>query len=200
MLIETPQGPAQVLLQEAPGARALLLLGHGAGGSVSAPDLQVAARTALESGVSVALAEQPYRVAGRKLAAPAPQLDEAWLAVADALRAEVPLIFGGRSSGGRVACRTAAAAGAIAVLCLAFPLQPPPRKSGTIPDSRQAELDAVEVPVLVVQGEDDEFGIPAPGPGRDVVVVAGDHSLKRDLSQLGTTISAWLDSLLSAKS
>ena len=195
MEIQTAHGPARVLVQEVPGARAVLALGHGAGGSVSAPDLQVAARAALELGISVALVEQPYRVAGRRNAPPAPQLDEAWLTVIETLDAGLPLITGGRSSGGRVACRTAEATGAAGVLCLAFPLQPPPRPSGTVPDDRLHELDAVAVPVLVVQGEGDQFGMPPNGPNRQVVRVRGDHSLKSDLDAVGNAVRSWIASL-----
>jgi predicted alpha/beta-hydrolase family hydrolase len=193
--IDTPQGPARALVQEAPGARAALVLGHGAGGSVSAPDLQVASRVALEEGFTVALVEQPYLVAGRRNPPPAPKLDEAWLAVIDALAFDVPLIVGGRSSGARVACRTAAAVSAVGVLCLAFPLQPPKRKSGTVPPDRLGELEAVEVPVLVVQGENDQFGVPPEAPGRQVVVLPGAHSLKKDLQGLGEAVRSWLSSL-----
>src|SRR5215212_2778159 len=157
--IETPQGTARVLVQQALDPKAALVLGHGAGGSVSAPDLQVATRVALEEDVSVALVEQPYRVAGKTNAPPAPRLDEAWIAVVEELAFDVPLVVGGRSSGARVACRTADAVGAAGVLCLAFPLQPPGR-----PD-RLAELDAVRVTVLVVQGRNDQFGVPPDGPG-----------------------------------
>lgn len=193
--VHTPQGTAKVLVQEAPGACGLLMLGHGAGGSVSAPDLQAVARVALEEGVSVALVEQPYRVAGRRNAPPPPKLDEAWLAVVDALDAQVPLIAGGRSSGARVACRTAAASRAIAVLCLAFPLQPPRRASGTLPPDRVGELDAVDVPVLVVQGRNDQFGVPPEAVGRQVVVLDGDHSLKKDLIGVADAVREWIRSL-----
>ena len=144
---------------EAP--RALLVLGHGAGGGVTAPDLVTAAEVAVAAGVSVALVEQPYRVAGRKSPAPAHQLDAAWLAVVEALRGEEPVLCGGRSSGARVACRTAAGTGAAGVLCLAFPLHPPGRPEKT----RLGELEAVEVPVLIVQGESDPFGMPPEAPG-----------------------------------
>jgi uncharacterized protein len=190
--IETPRGTARVLLQHALGPKAALILGHGAGGSVSAPDLQVATRVALEEDVSVALVEQPYLVAGRTSAPPAPHLDEAWLAVVEQLEFELPVITGGRSSGARVACRTAAATGVVGVLCLAFPLQPPRRASGKVPDSRLAELDAVEVPVLVVQGRNDQFGVPPEGPNRRVVVVDGDHGLKKDPAGLGDAVRDWL--------
>jgi predicted alpha/beta-hydrolase family hydrolase len=190
--IQTPVGQARVLLQQALDAKAALVLGHGAGGSVSAPDLQAATRAALEEDVSVALVEQPYRVAGRKSAPPAQHLDEAWLAVVEQLAFEVPLITGGRSSGARVACRTAAATGAVGVVCLAFPLQPPARASGTVADSRLGELDAVEVPVLVVQGRNDQFGVPPEGPNRRVVVLDGDHGLKKDPSGLGDAVRDWL--------
>ena len=150
------------------------MLGHGAGGGIASPDLVAARDAALALDVAVALVEQPYRVAGRKSPAPAAQLDVAWLAVLEALDLAGPLFAGGRSSGARVACRTAAAAGAAGVLCLAFPVHPPGRPEKT----RMAELDAVPVPVLVVQGERDPFGMPPAADGRDVVVVPGTHSLR----------------------
>jgi uncharacterized protein len=192
--VETPHGPARVLLQQALDPKAALVLGHGAGGSVSAPDLQVATRVALEEDLSVALVEQPYLVAGRKSAPPAPRLDEAWLAVIEDLEEfrGLQLITGGRSAGARVACRTADATGAAAVLCLAFPLQPRARASGTVPASRLGELDAVSVPVLVVQGRNDQFGVPPEGPNRAVVVLDGDHGLKKDPAGLGEAVRAWL--------
>jgi predicted alpha/beta-hydrolase family hydrolase len=183
------------LFQHALDPKAAIVLGHGAGGSVSAPDLQVATRVALEEDVSVALVEQPYLVLGRKSAPPAPHLDEAWVSVIEQLELGLPLIAGGRSSGARVACRTAEATGAIAVLCLAFPLQPPARASGTVPESRLGELDAVDVPVLVVQGQNDQFGVPPEGPNRKVVVLEGDHGLKKDPAGLGEAVRAWLGAL-----
>jgi predicted alpha/beta-hydrolase family hydrolase len=193
MDVETPHGPARALLQESADARALMVLGHGAGGSVSAPDLMTATRAALDASVSVALVEQPYRVAGRKSQAPAAQLDAAWEAVVAALAGDVPVITGGRSAGARVACRTAAAVGAAGVLCLAFPVHPP----GKPEKSRLDELDAVQVPVLVVQGESDAFGMPPPRkPNREVVQLAGDHSLKKDLPGLGAAVGDWLERLL----
>ncbi len=188
-------------LRPAKASRAALMLGHGAGGGVAARDLVAAADAALAEGVSVALVEQPYRVAGRRSPAPARQLDAAWTAVAERLVADefqgLPLVAGGRSLGARVACRTAEAVGAAAVLCLAFPLQPPARRSGTAP-SRLPELDAVGVPVLVVQGERDPFGMPPPGPGREVVQVAGDHGLKADLDAVADAVRGWLSGVLAA--
>jgi predicted alpha/beta-hydrolase family hydrolase len=194
--IETPQGTARVLLQHALEPKGALILGHGAGGSVSAPDLQVATRVALEEDFSVALVEQPYRVAGRANAPPAPKLDEAWLAVMEELSFDVPVVVGGRSSGARVACRTADTVGAVGVLCLAFPLQPHARASGTVPDSRLAELDAVKVPVLVVQGQNDQFGVPPEGPNRRVVLLEGDHGLKKDPAGLGEAVRGWLPTVV----
>jgi predicted alpha/beta-hydrolase family hydrolase len=153
---------------------------------------------ALAAGVGVALVEQPYRVAGRRSPAGASVLDAVWISVVTQLRAReltgMPLVVGGRSLGGRVACRTAEAVGAVAVLCLSFPLQPPGRK-GKSP-SRLPELDAVEVPVLVVQGERDPFGMPPPGPSREVVSVAGDHGLKADLEAVAAAVRAWLPRVL----
>jgi uncharacterized protein len=190
-----------VHLRPAEAPRAALMLGHGAGGGVAARDLVAAADAALAEGVSVALVEQPYRVAGRRSPAPARQLDAAWTVIAERLVADelqgLPLVAGGRSLGARVACRTAEAVGAAAVLCLAFPLQPPARRSGPAP-SRLPELDAVGVPVLVVQGDRDPFGMPPPGPGREVVQVAGDHGLKADLDAVAGAVRGWLRGVLAA--
>ncbi|MGH3855969.1 MAG: alpha/beta hydrolase family protein [Pseudonocardiaceae bacterium] len=192
LTIPTPHGPARVELHRCPRPAAALLLGHGAGGATSAPDLVAATRAATASGVHVALVSQPYRVAGRRAPAPARQLDEAWLAVARHLAggvfAGLPLVFGGRSSGARVACRTAAAGGAVAVLCLAFPVHPP----GRLDRDRMYELTAVMVPVLVVQGERDRFGRPEPAAGREVVLLPGDHSLKTDHEALEAAVAQWL--------
>jgi predicted alpha/beta-hydrolase family hydrolase len=190
--IETPHGPARVHLDGVDEPRAALVLGHGAGGGVEAPDLVAARDAARSEGISVALVEQPYRVAGRRSPAPAKQLDAAWIAVVESLRAgeldDLPLIVGGRSLGARVACRTVEAVGAAGVLCLAFPLHPPGKPEQT----RLAELEAVRVPTLVVQGERDPFGIPPAGPTREVVTVDGDHALKRDLDAVAAAVRAWL--------
>jgi predicted alpha/beta-hydrolase family hydrolase len=197
--IATPHGPARAHLRHAARPRAALLLGHGAGGSIEAPDLLAAADAAIAAAVSVARIEQPYRVAGRRSAPPAPKLDEAWLAVhaalsadADAPLAGLPLLSGGRSSGARVACRTATATGVIGVLCLAFPLHPPQRKADAERKTRLPELEAVTVPVLIVGGDRDPFGMPSAGPARTVVTVAGNHSLKTGLADIGPAVSSWL--------
>ena len=198
--IDTPHGPARAHVHSVDGPRGWLVLGHGAGGGVAARDLVAATEAATADGMSVALVEQPYRVAGRRSPAPARQLDAAWLAVVERLREDVvggrPLVVGGRSSGARVACRTAAATGAAGVVCLAFPLQPPRRKVGAPPPSRLDELDAVTVPVLVVQGARDPFGMPPPGPARTVVQVNGDHSLRTDLAAVREAVASFLRGLL----
>ncbi|MFC4853552.1 alpha/beta family hydrolase [Actinophytocola glycyrrhizae] len=196
LTVDTPHGPARAELHCAPEGRAGLLLGHGAGGGVGAPDLVAATRGATAAGVHVALVEQPYRVAGRRAPAPAAQLDTAWLTVVERLSHEwfheLPLVFGGRSSGARVACRTSEEGLAVAVLCLAFPVHPPGRPE----KSRMAELDGVTVPTLVVQGESDPFGMPGPGSHREIVVMPGDHSLKRDAKGLSRTVEEWLGRIL----
>jgi len=198
--IPTPHGAARAHLQQHEAPRGALILGHGAGGGVGARDLVAAARAAASAGLTVALVEQPYRVAGRRSPAPAAQLDTAWTEVVGALRggplAALPIVVGGRSSGARVACRTSAATGARGVVCLAFPLQPP-RRSTPAP-SRQPELEAVAVPVLIVQGERDPFGMPPDGPQRTVVRVAGDHGLKSDLRAVEAAVADWLAALLAA--
>lgn len=196
--VATPHGPARVTVHPAVDpvpAPAVLLLGHGAGGGFAAPDLRAATAAALTLGVHVAQVDQPYRVAGRRAPAPAAQLDAAWLAVVAAVRAALPglpLLVGGRSSGARVACRTASAADAVAVLCLAFPVHPPGRPE----KDRLAELAMPAVPVLVVQGQRDPFGRPPPAPGRELVLLAGDHSLKADLPGLAAAVTSWLRSVL----
>ncbi|TMM42602.1 MAG: alpha/beta hydrolase [Actinobacteria bacterium] len=188
--VPTPFGPALVALDRPAGpARSLLVLGHGAGGGVDAPDLLAVRAAVLAASVTVARVTQPYRVRGRRAPAPAGQLDEAWTTVVSTLSAEAPhLILGGRSSGARVACRTARALGAAGVVALAFPLHPPGR-----PDrSRADELDT-GVPTLVVNGDRDPFGMPEPGPGIDLCVRPGErHDLRRDPAAVGTAVLAWL--------
>ena len=192
--LETPHGPARAHLQAAADASLALVLGHGAGGGVQAPDLQAAARAAARLGAGVALVEQPYRVAGRRSQPSATQLDAAWLAVIEQLRAGAlsgaRLIAGGRSAGARVACRTAAEAGALALLCLAFPLHPPGRADDPA-KSRLPELEAVTVPVLVIQGESDPFGMPPEGSRRKVVRIPGNHSL-RNAEAVEAAVGGWL--------
>jgi predicted alpha/beta-hydrolase family hydrolase len=199
--VATPHGDANVHLRPVEEPRGALVLGHGAAGGVSSADLTAATEAAREAGFSVALVEQPYRVAGKRAPAPARQLDAAWVAVVDHLRGEalagLRLVVGGRSLGARVACRTAGETDADAVLCLAFPLQPPRRASGESP-SRLPELDAVEIPTLVVQGARDRFGIPPSGPRRTVIVVAGDHSLRADLDAVAAAVRDWLPAVASA--
>jgi uncharacterized protein len=196
LTVKTPHGPAKAHLHPADEPRAALVLGHGAGGGVTAPDLAAATDVARSEDTSVTLVEQPYRVAGRRSPAPARQLDAAWTAVVEHLRegelGGLPLIVGGRSLGARVACRTIEATGGVAVLCLAFPLQPP-RRSGSAPSpSRLSELDEVTVPMLVVQGERDRFGMPPSGASRSVVQVPGDHSLRTDPDAVAEAVRGWL--------
>ncbi len=199
-LVPTPHGDARVHVARPSGEpRGLMMLGHGAGGGVTAHDLQLAAEVALGAGLVMALVEQPYRVAGRRAPAPPAQVDAAWRAVAEQVHAaelaDLPLIIGGRSFGGRVACRTAADVGAAGVLCLAFPLHPPGRPE----KSRLPELTSVAVPTLVVQGDRDPFGVPDPATlpsEHTLVVVSGDHSLKKDAPAIRAAISAWLAAVI----
>lgn len=198
--IETPHGTARAQLHPAPSARAALVLGHGAGGNLDAPDLLAARDVAVAAGMSVALVEQPWRVAGRRAPAPIAHCDTAFIEVVTQLQRrtirDLPLIVGGRSMGARVACRTAETLGAVAVLCLAFPLQPPARKGKEPAPDRLPELDAVAVPTLVVQGERDRFGMPpprhSPSRPREVATVAGDHGMKADVPAIAAAIEAWL--------
>jgi uncharacterized protein len=173
--LATPHGDARLHADRARHPVATLLLNHGAGGGVDAPDLVALARDLPREGITVLRLEQPWRVAGRRVASAAKVLDECLVRVADRLRPRTPLVLGGRSAGARSACRTAHHLGASGVLALSFPLHPPGRPES----SRVEELTAVQVPVLVVQGERDPFGGPGefpPGPPI-VVVPGGDHGL-----------------------
>ncbi|NCT90524.1 alpha/beta hydrolase [Cellulomonas sp. APG4] len=192
--IETGHGTARAHVHVPDGApRLAVILGHGAGGSVDAPDLLAVTEEATALGAVVVRVEQPYRVAGKKAGPRPPALDEAWLEVLAALRADelagLPLVQGGRSAGARVACRTAGAAAADGVLCLAFPTRPPGRPDAP---SRQDELDGAGVPTLVVQGATDPYGVPDGGPQTEVVVVPGDHSLRRGVADLRPVVRTWL--------
>ena len=191
--VDTPRGPAEVELADPAGTPySLLVLGHGAGGGVHAPDLTRVRDEALARGVRVALVTQPYRVAGRRTPAPAAQLDEAWIAVVRSIGPDaasgVPLILGGRSSGARVACRTAAELGAAGVLALAFPLHPPGR-----PDRSRADELPTGIPTLVVNGDRDPFGVPEPAGAVEVTVRPGaGHDLRKGLPATAGEAVGWL--------
>jgi hypothetical protein len=191
--LETPRGPAGIRITDPAGPPvSLLVLGHGAGGDVDAPDLVAVRDAAVAAGIRVALVTQPYRVAGRRAPAPAGHLDEAWTFVVDRLVQEsgpLPLLCGGRSSGARVACRTAEGVGAVAIVALAFPLHPPGRPER----SRAGELPTA-VPTLVVNGDRDPFGVPDAGGAVEVIVRPGDrHDLRRDPAGTADLIVAWCE-------
>ena len=207
--VETPLGPARLHRRQPSGrAAGVVALGHGAGGGVEAADLVAVAGAAQQAGWQAVLVEQPWRVAGKRVAPAPARLDLAWLAAIDALltiggtRAAgspagvLPLVLGGRSAGARVACRTAARLGAVAVCCLAFPLHPPGRPER----SRAEELALAGVPVLAVQGRRDPFGTPSELEalgldGLEVVAVDGDHGLSASAPLVAGTVGRWLGGL-----
>ena len=175
-VVPTPHGDARLVIDRSRHPVATLLLGHGAGGGVDAPDLAALAAALPRQGITVVRVEQPWRVAGRRIA-PRPQvLDECFVAAADRLRVRTPLVVGGRSAGARSAARTARELGASGYVGLSFPLHPPGRPER----SRLDELDGVTVPTLVVQGERDSFGTPEEfPPHHELAVVPGaDHGFK----------------------
>ncbi len=204
MEITTGGGVARAELDgEVDTARFLLVLTHGAGGRVGSPDLLAARDVALGLGGLVAQVTQPYRVRGARAPGSAVRQDAAWVEIVAALTVltpGVPLVQGGRSNGARVACRTAAAVGARAVIALAFPLRPP----GAAAQSRVAELHAAAAggaKVLVINGERDPFGIPAAGDADRVVVVPGEtHSLKGHHSVIAGAVADWLPAVLRSRS
>lgn len=200
-VIETPQGPARLVQRRSPRPRATLVLTHGAGRGIDAPDLAALATGLPRRGISVALVEQPWRVAGRRIASRPEALDEGFVAVVNRLRPQTPMFVGGRSAGARVACRTGKGLGAVGVVALAFPLHPPGRPE----KSRVDELLGSELPTLVVQGERDSFGGPAefPPQQRLVGVPDADHSFKvpkraattadQALGAVVDAVAAWVD-------
>jgi uncharacterized protein len=199
--IDTLSGLARAHLTDG-GTRGTLVLGHGAGGGIESADLVEVTKEAAAAGWRVVRVEQPWRVAGKRIAVAPPKLDEAWTVVLEHLRTDGvltgPLVLGGRSAGARVACRTAAAERAAGVLALAFPLHPP----GKPEKSRSAELTGVTVPICVVQGETDAMGRPeaiaAVLNGRanaSVYAVGGDHALKKDVHVVAAAAMSWLDQL-----
>ncbi len=195
MEISTGSGPARVELDQPDSPAFLLALTHGAGGGVGSPDLLAAAQAGASLGAAVALVLQPYRVRGGRAPGSPARQDEAWLEIIEALRHElppVPLVQGGRSNGARVACRTARAAGARAVVALAFPLHPPGRPER----SRVAELRQAS-PVLVVNGDRDPFGVPDSADASRVVVLPGEtHTLSRHPHDVRQAVESWLREVL----
>ncbi|MEU5302401.1 alpha/beta family hydrolase [Streptomyces noursei] len=203
--VATPAGDARISwYRDAEPARAVFAVGHGAGGGIEARDLQALAAVLPARGYTVALVEQPWRVAGKKVA-PAPKtLDTGWTALWPALeKPGLPVVAGGRSAGARVACRTARELGAHAVLALSFPLHPP----GKPEKSRAEELTGAGVPTLVVQGGRDPFGRPEEFPaGTGLTEVAyGDHGFAvpksagvteaESMAVLTDAVVAWLDGM-----
>jgi uncharacterized protein len=174
----------------------LLVLTHGAAGGVASVDVLAVRDSAIANGIAVALVTQPFRVAGRS-SPPKPEVqDTAWIALLSALRkrrglAVLPMVVGGRSNGARVACRTATAVGAAGVVALAFPVHPP----GQPEKSRLAELARPTVPVLVVQGDRDPFGMPPRARGRRIVVIPGaDHGLRKDVATTARAVVGFVTS------
>ena len=200
--VATPLGPARVHTVDG-GGRGTLVLGHGAGGGLGSADLVAVTAAAAAAGWRVHGIEQPWRVAGGRIAPAPARLDLAWTAVLAVLRdgggLTGPLVQGGRSAGARVACRTAAAQEAAGVLALAFPLHPPGRPE----KSRAAELTGVDLPLVVVQGATDAFGRPedvaevlAGRPHASVYAVPGDHSLGKNVHIVAAAAMSWLDDLV----
>ncbi|MWA05689.1 alpha/beta hydrolase [Actinomadura sp. LD22] len=192
MQIQTAHGPAEATLDGPDRPAFLLVLTHGSNGGVDAPDLLAVRDVALGLDGAVARVVQPFRLAGRRAPGSALKQDEAWLEAVAVLRerfGDVPLVQGGRSNGARVACRTAAAAGAAGVVALAFPLHPPGKPEKT----RADELRGAGVEVLVVNGDRDPFGIPDAADAAQVAVLPGErHDLSKDPGEVGRAVEPWL--------
>lgn len=204
--VETPTGPARAHVHAAKGAAGALVLGHGAGGGIEAADLVALAEELPAKGWTVVLVEMPWRVAGKKVAAPPRRLDEGWVPVVAALREDGRdgldgrLVVGGRSAGARVACRTAEAVGASAVVALSFPLVPPGKGEETSRIGELVTAVTAGLPVLVAQGEKDPFGRPEDvraalgeqAAETTVVPVAGTHQLTAPRDDVVPAVAAFL--------
>ncbi|MBE1581928.1 alpha/beta family hydrolase [Nonomuraea angiospora] len=192
MEVMTPRGSALVQVDEVADPRLLLVLTHGSAGGVDAPDLLAVRDAALKAGAVVARVTQAFRVAGARAPGSAVKQDEAWEIVLKEVRTlwpGLPLVQGGRSNGARVACRTAGAVGAAAVVALAFPLHPP----GKPERSRADELRGAGVDVLVVNGDRDPFGVPDAADAARLVVLPGEgHDLKKDPARVGEVVAEWI--------
>jgi len=207
MDISTASGPARAEIDATPvggGASGdpqfLLVLTHGAGGGVATKDIMAASRAGLEAGAVVVRVTQPYRVGGARAPGSAQRQDAAWIEIIGALRDDypgLPLVQGGRSNGARLACRTAQKAGAAAVVALAFPLHPP-GKADDPERSRVGELRAAGVPVLVINGDRDPFGIPDPVDAGQLIVLPGEtHALSRHPEEITNAVASWLGQVIS---
>ncbi|GAB3786419.1 alpha/beta hydrolase family protein [Nocardioides ungokensis] len=175
-IVATPHGDGRLVTDRSRHPLATLLVSHGAGNGIDTRDLEALARNLPRNGITVVRFEQPWKVAGRKVATSPKSLDEALVAAANQLRVRTPMVVGGRSAGARSAARCARDLGAVGCLALAFPLHPP----GHPEKSRLPELRGARVPTLVIQGERDTMGRPEEFPA-DVemaVVPSADHSLK----------------------
>ncbi|MFV0462736.1 MAG: alpha/beta family hydrolase [Nostocoides sp.] len=200
--VPTTMGPARVHRWLPEGPRGSLVLTHGANGRLTTNDLQALRRALLDRGWAVALVEQAFVVAGRRIPPRPPTQDAAWVSVMDALRdgplaMPQPMIIGGRSNGARVACRTAARLDAAGVLGLAFPLHPPRQPEKSRADDL-AQTAGTSRPVLIIQGRNDPFGTPeeiryAAPEGVEVVQVRGGHGFARDPDDLVDAVLDWLD-------
>ncbi|MGI9009296.1 MAG: alpha/beta hydrolase family protein [Streptosporangiaceae bacterium] len=203
MEFSTSAGPAAAVVENPAAPRAepafLLVLTHGAGGGTETKDLLAASRAGRDAGGVAVRVLQPYRVRGARAPGAAGPQDAAWLEIIAALRSEfpgLPLIQGGRSNGARVGCRTATAAGAAGVVALAFPLHPPGR-AGSPEYSRAGELRAAGVPVLVINGAADPFGVPDQADAGQLVVLPGEtHALSRNPSAIAAAVASWLPTVL----
>lgn len=198
LLVTTGAGDASVAIDMPAGsAKGLVVLTHGAGGGVDTIDLLAVRDVALTHGAVVARVMQPYRVAGRKMPPRPNAQDPLWVEVIAQLQAKFPgpLVQGGRSNGARVACRTATEVGAVGVIALAFPLHPP----GKPENSRVDELRGAGVPVIVVNGANDPFGIPDPTDTHELHVLPGEaHSFKKSSrAVIGAVVEPWLERWLS---
>jgi uncharacterized protein len=204
-IVPTPVGDARLIVDQARTEHGTLVLGHGASGGIEARDLAALAASLPGTGITVIRVEQPWRVAGKRMAPAPATLDRAWIAVMAAVKRDAPLAVGGRSAGARVACRTALTVDAAAVVAMAFPLHPPGRPER----SRLAELTGAGVPTLVLQGSRDPFGRPEEfpaGPFELVAVPHADHGMAVPavhdptgaLTETVETVGRWLGNAFAA--
>ena len=152
-------GEVSALFLRPDNARLLLVLAHGAGAGMNHPFMENLAGELAAEGIATLRYQFPY-MEGRRRVPDSPAVLTATVvaAVRAAAKAaaELPLLAGGKSMGGRMTSQAAAERpleGVRGLVFFGFPLHPPKR-----PATKRADhLAKVSVPMLFLQGTRDEL-------------------------------------------
>jgi len=152
------RGEVSGLLVRPDRARALLVLAHGAGAGMEHPFMAAASEALAARGVAKLRYQFPYFEAGRKSPDPAPVLEatvRSAVAAGASAAPDLPRFAGGKSMGGRMTSRAAAAEAGVdarGIVFLGFPLHAAGRPTDV---ERAAHLAEVRQPMLFLQGTRD---------------------------------------------